>query len=115
VGLREEFASSVVNALINEAVRVQHESRDTSLQGTKALVIGSGRMGAWTARFLSNRGAEVSVYDPRGSLEGYTNVESVGHGSADADLIVVASPLGTAETDLRELLATKPSGTIFDL
>ena len=104
-----------MNTLIAEAVRVQQESFERGLKGKKALVIGSGRMGAWTARFLSNRGAEVSIYDPRGSLEGYPNLESVGKGSADADMIVLASPLGTAERDLRELLATDPSGTIFDL
>ena len=115
IGLREAFASSVVNALIDEAVHVQQETVDRSLHGMRALVIGSGRMGAWTARFLSNRGAEVSVYDPRGSLEGYPNLESVDRGSVDADLIIVASPLGTAESDLRELLSTKPSGVIFDL
>lgn len=115
MGLREDFAASIMNTLIEEAVRVQQEGGERSLRGKKAVVIGSGRMGAWTARFLSNRGATVSIYDPRGSLDGYTNLGSVEDGSREADIVVVASPLGTAEEDLRALLATGPPGIVFDL
>jgi chorismate mutase / prephenate dehydrogenase len=115
MGLRDGLVAAIVKMLIDEAVQVQLESEDTYLRGRRALVIGSGRMGAWTARFLSNRGARVSIYDPRGELEGYENVPSVDRSARDADIIVVAGPLGTADQDLRELLEAKPSGVVFDL
>jgi prephenate dehydrogenase/chorismate mutase len=115
LGIREEVATSVMNAIIEEAVQAQLEHCDARLKGRRAVIIGAGRMGAWTARFLSNRGATVSIFDPRGSLEGYVNLDSIDQGSRDADIVVVASPLGTAKEDLRDLLSAGTPGVVFDL
>ncbi len=115
LGLGEEMATIIADAIIEEAVRTQLEQDVEYLQGKKVVVIGAGRMGAWTARFASNRGAAVSVHDPRGTLDGYDNQRSPDQGAGDADLVIIASPLGTAKEDLRALLSAKPSGIIFDL
>jgi chorismate mutase/prephenate dehydrogenase len=115
LGLDEANATTIARALIQEAVRVQLEKGARYLEGRKVLIIGSGRMGAWTARFASNRGASVCVHDPRGTLDGYDNVPSLDDGIADADFVVLASPLGTAREDLRALLSARPSGVIFDV
>jgi chorismate mutase/prephenate dehydrogenase len=115
LGLDERMATTIVNTIIEEAVRTQLEQDVRQLQGKKVVVIGAGRMGAWTARFASNRGAAVSVYDPRGHLDGYDNLQSPEQGAGDSDFVIIASPLGTAKEDLRTLFSAKPSGVVFDL
>lgn len=115
LGVSEDTALRISRALIDCAVEVQAGSEERVLTGTKALIVGSGRMGAWTSRFLSNRGADVSVYDPRGTLQGYKNVDSLDDIVPDVDLIVIASPLGVAADDLRHVLSLRPSGVVFDV
>lgn len=115
LGLDERMATTIATTIIEEAVRTQLEQDVRHLQGKKVVVIGAGRMGAWTARFASNRGAAVSVHDPRGTLDGYDNLQSPEQGAGDADFVIVASPLGTAKEDLRALFSAKPSGIVFDL
>jgi len=115
MGVDGEAATAIVEALIGGAVRVQSEEAERYLDGRKALVVGAGRTGAWVARFLSNRGAAVSVFDPRAKLEGYDNLESPAEFLEDADLIVIASPLGTAQEDMRLILSSSPKGVVFDV
>jgi chorismate mutase/prephenate dehydrogenase len=115
MGVEGEAATAIVEALIGGAVRVQSEEAETYLDGQKTLVVGAGKTGAWIARFLSNRGAAVSVFDPRVKLEGYDNLESPAGYLDDADLIVIASPLGTAQEDMRLILSSSPKGVIFDV
>lgn len=116
LGVDDELARAVAGALIEGAVRAQERAPDLPLEGRTALVLGGGgRMGAWMSRFMSNRGASVSVWDPRKRLQGYASVESLDDGIADADLIVVASPLGLANDDLEEVVSRDPEGTVFDL
>lgn len=72
-------------------------------------------MGAWTCRFLSNRGAEVKIWDPKRKLLGYQSVKSKDPGADNYDMVVVASPLGRCPDDLRAVLAESPRGLVFDL
>lgn len=115
MGVDGETATAIVEALIDGAVRVQSEEAERYLDGQKALVVGAGKTGAWIARFLSNRGAVVAVFDPRAKLEGYDNLESPTDYLGDADLIVIASPLGTAQEDMRLIMSSSPKGVIFDV
>lgn len=115
LGLGRDTAVRIARVLIEGAVEVQSEPEERPLSGAKAIVIGAGKMGAWTSRFLSNRGAEVLVFDPRGALEGYENIDSLDSAAANAEIIVIASPLGVAAHDLGLVLSLKPSGVVFDL
>lgn len=115
LGVREDTAVRIARALIDGAVGIQGETEDVSLRGVEVLVVGAGRMGAWISRFVSNRGANVSVFDPRGALDGYINVKSIDGIAPTAGMIIIASPLGTAKDDIRQVLSLKPSGTVFDL
>ncbi len=115
MGVDGETATTIVEALIGAAVRVQNDEPERFLDGQKALVVGAGRTGGWIARFLSNRGAAVSVFDSRAKLEGYPNVQSPADHSRDADLVVIAGPLGTAEEDLKQILSSSPRGVVFDV
>lgn len=116
LGVEKELAAKLAALLIHDAVRVQKKERMRSLRGRTALVVGgSGKMGAWACRFLSCRGAHVLVWDPRGTLEGYESVKSVAKAAHDADLVLIASPLGVAGKELRAVLKSSPRGLVFDL
>ena len=109
------LARRIAQLLISDSLKVQAESHSRRLQGSTALVVGgAGRMGEWFCRFLSNRGAEVKIWDPRGRLSGYKNLKTVESGAL-SDIIVVASPLGAAPTELKLVLENEPSGLVFDL
>lgn len=116
LGIEEDIASRLAGILVEGSVRVQKDSRSRNLKGKTALIVGgAGRMGEWTCRFLSNRGADVVVWDPRGKLEGYENVESLGQSASKADIVVVASPPGTCQEELQAVLDSRPKGLVFDL
>lgn len=116
LGLSKGTGKGVAKALMADAVSVQREKRAMPLEGRKALVVGgSGKMGAWTSRFLSCRGADVSVWDPRGRLAGYGNVKRLDRVASTADIVVVASPLGVARDELAEVIAAGPKGLVFDI
>lgn len=114
-GVDAEIAKTLAEALIEAAIRVQSEEPTMPLKGRNAVVVGAGKMGAWMVRFLSNRGASVSVFDPRGELEGYLSLKELGSEAQTADLVVVAGPLGTAASDLQSVIESSPSGAVFDL
>ena len=115
VGIDQTTAAAITEVLIDAAVKVQNEDPEQPLSGMKALVVGAGRMGAWTARFLSNRGAAVSVYDPRAELKGYANLSSPDETARNADFVIIASPLGTAVADTQRVMSSEPAGVAFDL
>ncbi len=114
--LDRTMATELMDLLISDAVRVQGRRPSAPLGGRNALVVGgSGRMGAWTCMFLSNRGAAVAVWDPRGSLPGYNSVKSLRKAAHEADLVIIASPLGVAAEELRAVLDSSPQGIVLDL
>lgn len=117
LGIDEDLAKDLLRILISHSLRVQGSPElDRAFLGKRALVVGgAGRMGEWTCRYLSNRGAEVSVWDDRAKLPGYRNVESLTGGLAGADIVVVSSPPGTCASHLGEVLETAPKGLVFDI
>lgn len=115
-GLSPGTGRAVAKALVSDGVSSQKERRPQPLAGRKALVVGgAGKMGEWTGRFLSCRGAEVSVWDPRGKLQGYPNVKRPEDEARKADMVVIASPLGVARDELRKIIDAGPRGLVFDL
>ena len=116
LGIREDLAIELASLLIDDAVKTQSKAAPKTLRGKSALVVGgSGRMGAWTCRFLSGRGASVKVWDPRGTLPGYASVKSLNKVAIESDYVVIASPLGAAAEELEEVLNSSPQGIVFDL
>lgn len=115
LGADKKLAKEAAKLLIADAVAVQKEQPELPLEGTKVLVVGgSGSMGGWTCRFLSNRGAKVKVWDPRGKRQGYTNVKALAPAAAESDIIVIASPLGACPEELRLVLDAAPKGIVMD-
>lgn len=116
LGLPNTMGEALAGTLISDSVRIQKSKKTKQLATKKAVVVGgAGRMGEWTCRFLSNRGADVVVWDPRGKLKGYSNIRSLIPAATEADIVVVASPLGACPSDLREVLEASPGGLVFDL
>ena len=114
-GLSAGTGRAIAKALMADGVSSQKEKTPLPLKGRRALVVGgSGKMGEWTCRFLSCRGAEVTVWDPRGKLKGYRNVTEIDR-AKDADIVVVASPLGVARDELAKVIEAAPKGLVFDL
>ncbi len=116
LGGDRKLAKEAARLLIAEAVAVQREEPELPLEGAKALVVGgSGSMGAWTCRFLSNRGAKVKVWDPRGRLGGYSNARLLAPAVSESDIIFIASPLGLASEELRMVLDEGPEGLVIEI
>jgi chorismate mutase/prephenate dehydrogenase len=81
-----------------------------------ALVIGgAGKMGRWFAEFLASQGYQITVADPAGIVEEFTQISDWRTSALEFDLIVVATPLKTANLVLQELAERKPRGIIFDV
>jgi chorismate mutase/prephenate dehydrogenase len=115
-GSDPDIAVKIAELLIFDSIVIQSRKTRKDLAGKNALVVGgSGRMGAWICRRLSNRGATVKVWDPRGRLEGYENVKALGSAVRGSDITVIASPLGTAPAELRLVLKANPEGLVFDV
>ncbi len=115
-GADKRLAKEAARLLIADAVAVQRQEPGLPLEGTKVLVVGgAGSMGGWTCRFMSNRGAKVRVWDPRGRRKGYPSAKELGPAAAEADIVVVASPLGVCQEELRDVLAARPKGLVMDL
>ena len=116
LGMDPARTSEVFRQMISESVRAQRGTNLKDLEGKTVLVVGgSGRMGRWACRFLSDRGAAVKVFDPRGELDGYENVASLPEHAKKADIVVIASPLGAAPEDLRAVIDCGPDGLVFDI
>lgn len=116
LGVDEDTASRLAEILIEGSVKVQKGSKSRDLKGKTALIVGgAGKMGEWTSRFLSSRGAEIFIWDPRGKLEGYRNVKSLKQSANKADIVVVTSPPGRCQEELQSVLDSRPEGLIFDL
>jgi chorismate mutase/prephenate dehydrogenase len=110
------FSEILAELLISRSVKVQLTKKPKDLDGKLALVVGgSGKMGAWFCRRLSNRGARVQVWDPRGRLEGYDNLKLLGPAVKRADIVVVSSPLGACPEELAQVLVAGPKGLVFDV
>lgn len=112
----KKTVTSIARSLISESIAVQSEVDATVLEGERALVVGgSGRMGAWICRFLSDRGAEVRIWDPRGKLRGYRSEKTLSEFARGADMVVLASPLGVCDEELDAVIRLRPRGVVFDL
>jgi chorismate mutase / prephenate dehydrogenase len=119
LGLEPDLAERIMRELIRSSLTHQERSRVAAVSsgaGKRALVIGgAGKMGAWFADFLASQGYDVEIADPAlrdlpfGRITDWKQSE-LGH-----ELIVVATPLKTANEVMLELAARKPTGVVLDL
>ncbi|WP_313919849.1 bifunctional chorismate mutase/prephenate dehydrogenase [Tahibacter sp.] len=118
-GIDPELAAGLMQLLIAASLTRQEQDTVRALSaggGKRALLIGgSGRMGAWFARFLDAQGYAVEIADPVANAAGFAQRERWDEGALDHDLIVVATPLRAAARILSALATYRPPGIVFDL
>ena len=116
LGLDPTRVTELFKQMISESARAQRAVKTGDLAGKSALVVGgSGRMGRWACRLLSNRGATVKAFDSRGEVVGYETVPNIADHAKKADIVVIASPLGAVPNDLKAVLDCGPDGLVFDV
>jgi chorismate mutase/prephenate dehydrogenase len=119
LGVAPALAESLLRSLIRGSLTTQEQARVAAQGrggGRRALVIGGrGKMGRWMADFLASQGFAVTVADPAGAVAGYEWLEDWRASSLDHDLVVVATPLQTANAVLAVLAERRPRGLVFDL
>jgi chorismate mutase/prephenate dehydrogenase len=116
LGLDPVVGRKVAELMVSLSVSEQRKKKLKPLKHKRALVVGgAGRMGEWTCRMLSTRGADVHVVDPRRRLEGYRNLKKIPTSLDQFEVTVIASPLGLCPKDLDAVLALRPKGVVFDL
>lgn len=118
-GIDPELAAGLLELLIAASLTRQEQDTVRALSqggGKRALVIGgSGRMGAWFARFLDAQGYAVEIADPSANDAGFAQRANWDAGELEHDLIVVATPLRAATQILAGLALRRPPGIVFDL
>jgi len=120
LGVPGDVAESLMRLLIRSSLTTQEQASVAAGgqgSGQRALVIGgAGKIGAWFAQFLASQGYSVEVADPRAEPQGGGGVRRDWRdGPLDHALVVVATPLGTTDTILRELAVLRPPGVVFDV
>lgn len=119
LGISPDLAESILRLLIRGSLATQERIRVAAGgqgSGRSALVIGgAGKMGRWFVEFLASQGYVVTVADPHSRVEGHAYFADWHSAPLDFDLIVVATPMQTANAVLQELAARKPSGIVFDV
>lgn len=118
-GLEPGTAESLMHVLIQASLTHQEQDRLAASSrggGKTALVIGGGgRMGRWFADFLAGQGYGIMIADPSGPVEGYGWIGDWKLSPLDESLIVVATPLRTADLILNELANRRPSGLVVEI
>ena len=115
-GIRETFASSLSQTLIQESIARQTDVRLPPPRPQRVAVVGgAGRMGRWLARYFRSRGHEVLVNDPAGAVEGFPSEPDLAQAVARADIVAVCVPMSAAASVLGTLADLRPQGLVFDL
>lgn len=118
LGIDPDLAEDVIRSLIQSSLTAQERDRvaaEGKGDGRPVLVIGgAGKMGGWFADFFASQGYDTSIADPRVE-PGPGRFADWRKAGLDFDIIVVAAPLATTGTILRELAEQRPRGLVFDV
>jgi chorismate mutase/prephenate dehydrogenase len=117
-GLPEGFAERLALQLIAGAVQLQEEALPGSRPAVSrriTIVGGAGKMGQWLAGYFAGQGHEVSIHDPAGDVEGFPSDATLEEAVRDAEVVVLATPLGSGRAILEKVLALEPKGVVADI
>ncbi len=113
IGISEAAAIEIATIIIRESVdaqgRLPRPGRPQNM-----LVIGTGKMGQWFAKFLAGRGHKVDVCDTRPEKAERSTV-TMKVGVNKADVIIIAVPISSTRQILEDVLAMKPKGIVMDI
>jgi chorismate mutase/prephenate dehydrogenase len=118
LGVGGSLGRDLAHLLIDSYLRVQSciADRGTPSGPGRAVVVGGrGRMGSWLCSFLRAQGHRVTVVDPSGPLEGFAYSSDLEAAVAQADIVVLATPLGRTPKILARVLEAGPPGIVADI
>jgi chorismate mutase/prephenate dehydrogenase len=117
-----ERAEQLARWLVEESVRVQEElgeARRVRKTGSNILVVGgAGAMGRWLSDFFRSGGHEVAIFDPKARkamASPYRVHRRLGPAVRWADIIVVATPMGSTKAIYREITAAGGGAILVDI
>ena len=117
-----ERAEQLARWLVEESVRVQEELGEVSRvrkTGSNILVVGgAGAMGRWLSDFFRSGGHEVAIFDPKarkGSDSPYRVHRRLGPAVRWADIIVVATPMGSTKAVYRSITDAGGEAILVDI
>ncbi len=116
-GFDLEFAEKAMELLMSGAVQTQAElpHGQPTAGARKVLVVGgAGRMGLWLSRFFEAQGHTVHICDQSEGEVPWSRV-TLSEGVAQADVVVLATPLKATPQVLREVLEVEGDPLIFDI
>ncbi|HET9940150.1 MAG TPA: prephenate dehydrogenase/arogenate dehydrogenase family protein [Candidatus Eisenbacteria bacterium] len=117
-GLPEGFAERLALQLIAGAVQLQEEALPGSRPAASrriTIVGGAGKMGRWLAEYFAGQGHEVSIHDPAGDVPGFPSEAGLEDVARNAEIVVLATPLGSGRAVLQKVLALEPKGIVADI
>ena len=117
-GLDPDVGQSLFQVLIEAAVGRQHGLVERPHEGPRRTVLvvgGGGRMGRWLCGYFAAQGHQVAACDPLGGDLETRRVADLLPAAHDADIVVLATPIGVTTEVLDEVLAARPRGLVFDI
>jgi chorismate mutase / prephenate dehydrogenase len=120
-GVPAERAEALVRWFLEESVAAQEAfaaPESGAGRGRETVIVGGlGQMGRWLAEFLATAGCRIAVVDTRDAPERYPYEvhRNLARAAADAEFVVVATPMRRTPSVYRELLGTETEATIFDI
>jgi len=117
-GLPEGFAERLALQLIGGSVQLQEEALPAARPRAAhriAILGGAGKMGRWLADYFAGQGHEISISDPSGPVPGFRSEPQLASAVRGADIIVLATPLGSGREVLSQVLALEPKGIVADI
>lgn len=114
LGISQEAAAEIAQILIRESVEAQARLPRPMKKRKKVLIVGGGKMGLWFARYMVMRGHEVQVFSHRPVTE-FPVATDLKKAAKKADVIVLAVKISQCEDVLRQIIACRPPGLVFDI
>jgi chorismate mutase/prephenate dehydrogenase len=110
----EAAAQEIASILLKESVEAQILLPRTQPAMRITVVGGAGRMGGWFARFFRDRGHKVIIHDLV-KTDGFEFQTDLKAAVADADFILIATPISASGKMMERIAALSPKGIVFDI
>lgn len=119
-GLDPDVGTAVVQALIEGAVRAQHElaGRRAPAGDRKSVLVagGCGRMGTWLCQYFSAQGHDVTVFDTAPTApQGFKRVRGLRRALESAEIVALSTPLGDTARILDTVTEARTDALVFDI
>jgi chorismate mutase/prephenate dehydrogenase len=114
IGISENSARNLSSILIGETIEAQCKAIRSEKSSSVLVVGGAGKMGRWLSKYLAARGHRIIVHDKIKS-ELFPSVERIDDIVQNVDFVIIATPISTVESCLKEIIAGEPKGVIFDI